>query len=146
MSISRAKQRMGSLYQQIGSQLEVVMDRRPLFAGWVYEQQTKCGKPQCKCAKTAYRHRLWCVSFVEDGKSRTRVVPPEVRPALQKLTKDYRQFRHTRRQLVKQFEELLTQVDRVGRVRRQDGEKRYARLMAKAKAQRATSRTKKGGA
>jgi len=137
---------MGSLYQQIGSELEVVMDRRPLFAGWVYEQQTKCGKAQCKCAKTSYRHRLWCVSFVEDGRSRTRVVPPEVRSDLQKLTTDYREFRHTRRQLVKEFEELLTLVDRLGRARCQEGEKRYARLMAKAKAQRVPSRTQKGDA
>ena len=140
MDPSRAKQRVRSLYRQIESRLNVVLGRCPLFAASVYEQKAQCGKPQCKCAKSAYRHRLWCVSFTDQGKSRTRVVGPEIRPQVETLTRDYRRFRQARRDLVKLFEQLLAEADKVGRARRQAGYKRYTRLAAKAPAAGAKKR------
>jgi len=142
--MSKSKQRIEKLHAQMESYLEVVTDRSPLFAGYVYEQETKCGKPQCKCAKSDYRHRQCCVSFVEEGKSRTRVIPQECRADVEKLTSDYREYREARRKLVSCFEELLSHVDRLGQARGKEGRKQYDRVVAKAKAGRSAGKKEDG--
>ena len=144
MSKTNSKQRIQKLHDQMKSYLDVVTDRSPLFAGYVYEQETKCGKPQCKCAKSGYRHRQCCISFVEEGKSRTRVIPQKCRPDVEKLTTDYREYREARRKLVSCFEELLSHVDRLGQSRGEEGRNQYDRVVAKAKAGRSADKKKDG--
>lgn len=141
--MSRKRKQIGSLYRRIRTLLETILGRSPIFAASLYEQKVKCGKVQCKCAKGSYRHRMWCVSFMEGGKSRTRVVPIGERVAVEKMTKDYRRFRQARRQMRNLFEEILAAVDKVGGVRAADGRKRYGRLVAKRGS--SSSRRKKGG-
>ena len=107
MSPSRLRQRINTLCQQLGQPIEVVLDRQPQFAASLYEHKIKCGKPQCKCAKSkAYRHHMWCVSFVDQGRSKTRVVPPEQRASVQDLTQAYRQSRDARRQIKQLMQQL----------------------------------------
>ena len=143
MDVSRARRRIRVLHERIGSLLGSVLARSPVFAASLYEHRSQCGRPLCKCAKGPYRHRLWCVSFVEEGRSRTRVVPKAIRPEVEKLTGDYRRFRQARRELGELVEELLAKVDAVGKARCEEGTKRYVRLVARAK--EGSARTKTGG-
>ena len=139
MTTSRTKQRIRTLYDQLGTELTALLGRAPVFAGYLYEQKAKCGKPQCKCAKSAYRHRLWCVSFTEEGQSRTRVVPKAACDTVDALTREYRRVRHARREAVRLFEELMGKVEEVTQVRVQEGQTRYARTMACAKGKKTSS-------
>jgi hypothetical protein len=36
---------------------------------------TRCGKPNCKCASTTYRHRTACLYWYAGGHARRRYVP-----------------------------------------------------------------------
>ena len=117
--------------------------RSPLFPGSLYEQKSQCGKPACKCARGPYRHRQWCLSFLEEGRSRTRVVPPALRPAVAELTARYREVRRARRRLARLLAELLRKADALAEVRCREGRRRYARLAAGAPDRAA--RPRKGG-
>ena len=144
MDVSRARREVNRLYGQIGTLAESFLGHGPLFAASLYEHKSLCGNPQCKCARGPYRHRQWCVSFVdEEGRSRTRVVPKGARGAVGKLTADYRRFRQARREVQQLFGKLLEAVDVLGRARCEEGTKRYVRFVARAK--EASSRAKKGG-
>jgi len=133
MSPSRLRQRINALYQQLGQPIEVVLDRQPQFAASLYEHKIKCGKAQCKCAKsTTYRHHMWCVSFVDQGRSKTRVVPPEQRARVQDLTQAYRRSRDARREIKQLMQQLLDAVHALGQAQRQQGYQRYKRLAAKS--------------
>jgi hypothetical protein len=145
MDPSRTRQAVRELYQEAGELLQTVLARSPLFPASLYEQKSRCGKPLCKCAQGAYRHRLWCVSFVEAGRSRTRVVPKVLRSTVEGLTGDYRRFRQARRRLARLAEELLAKVDALAQARAEAGRERFARLVAKAKETGAGSRSKEGG-
>jgi hypothetical protein len=96
MEPSRRRQEARALYEELGGLLDTLLGRSPLLPGSLYEQKGRCGKPQCKCAQGPYRHRLWCLSFVEDGRSRTRTVPAAVRPTVAGLTAEYRRVRQAR--------------------------------------------------
>ena len=145
MDTSRARRQARSAVQRMASLADALLGRGPIFAASLYEQRSRCGKPQCKCAVGAYRHRQWCVSFVEDGRSRTRVVPAAVRAEAQGMTEDYRRVRRARRDLRRIFDAMLGAVDAVARARREAGRKRFDRLVARARAGGPWARPREGG-
>ena len=133
MSPSRLRQRINTLYAQLGAHVETVLDRAPQFAASLYEHKIKCGKAQCKCAKIkAYRHHMWCVSFLDQGQSKTRVVPPDQRAGVEDLTRAYGRSRDARRQIQQLAHQLLDAVDALGQAQCHQGYKRYTRLAAKS--------------
>jgi len=134
MDVSRRRLQVRSLHRRIGTLLERFLARSPLFAGSLYEQKVQCGKPRCKCATGRYRHRMWCVSFVQDGRSRTRVVPASTRVEVKRMTEQYRRLREDRRQMRTLFDDLLAACDALAEARADQGRQRYARLVAQAKA------------
>ena len=143
MDASRTRQEVRRLVEEVGALAETVLDRAPLFPGSLYEQKSQCGKPACKCARGPYRHRQWCLSFLEEGRSRTRVVPPAVRPAVAGLTGRYREVRRARRRLAGLVADLLRKADALAEGRCREGRRRYARLAAGAPDRAA--RARKGG-
>ena len=145
MDPSRLRQKIRTLCPQIDAQIQIALDRSPLFAASLYEHKIKCGKPQCKCATIpSYRHHMWCVSFADQGRSRTRVVPQSDRPAVQDLTQAYRRFRQARRKIKDLSQQLLQAVDALGQARCQDGHKRYTRLASRSESKPSNRRTEKG--
>lgn len=83
-----------------------------LADAYLYRSRTRCGRDGCKCMNSEYRHESDCLSFVEDGVSRTRTVRKPALAEVRKLTGDYRQLRELRKELVKQHKEFLTEFDR----------------------------------
>jgi hypothetical protein len=130
MDASRTRLEVHRLIEEVRTLAEAFLDRSPLFPGSLYEQKSQCGKPDCKCARGPYRHRQWCLSFLEEGRSRTRVVPAAVRPAVADLAGRYREVRRARRRLVRLLAELVAKVDALGEGRCREGRRRYARLAA----------------
>jgi hypothetical protein len=140
MDASRTRQEVRRLVEEVGTLAEAFLGRSPLFPGSLYEQKSRCGKPACKCARGPYRHRQWCLSFLEEGRSRTRVVPPALRPAVAELAARYREVRRARRRLAGLLADLLRKADALAQARCREGRRRYARLAAGA------ARPRKGGA
>jgi hypothetical protein len=132
MDASRTRLEVRRLAEEVAALAEAFLDRSALFPGSLYEQKSRCGKPACKCARGPYRHRQWCLSFLEEGRSRTRVVPPALRPAVAELTARYREVRRARRRLAGLLAELLRKADALAEVRCREGRRRYARLAAGA--------------
>lgn len=133
MDSSRRRREVRALYERLGELLPLLAGRSPLFPGSLYEHRSRCGRPQCKCARGAYRHRLWCVSFVEGGGSRTRVVPAGIRAAVAVLAGDYRRVREARRCAVEVFGALLAACDALTQARCGEGRRAYARLVQGAR-------------
>lgn len=134
MDRRRRRQQIRSLGERMDALLEGALGRAPLLAGSLYEQKAKCGKPQCKCAQGDYRHRMWCLSFVQGGKSRTRVVGASARAEVKEMTDRYRRWRQDRRRMRALFADLLAACDALVEARIEQGWRRYARLAARAKA------------
>jgi hypothetical protein len=144
MDASRTRLEVRRLVEEVAVLAEAFLDRSALFPGSLYEQKSRCGKPACKCARGPYRHRQWCLSFLEEGRSRTRVVPPALRPAVAELAARYREVRRARRRLAGLLADLLRKADALAEVRCREGRRRYARLAAGAPDRAA--RPRKGGA
>lgn len=145
MSLSRSRQKLRNLSERIASLTGAVLDRSPVFPGSVYESKSRCGKPQCKCATTDYRHRQWCLSYLEDGASRTRAVPPAIRLEVQAMAEEYRRLRRTEREVRKALDDLLAEWVRLREARCEAGRKRYERLVRQQQKGPKAKPAKKGG-
>ena len=145
MNLSRSRRHLLDLLQRIPSLTEVALARAPLFPASLYRLRSCCGKPQCKCAHSSYRHEQWCVSYLEEGASRTRAVPPEIRAEVRKMTQDYRRFRQAERETRKALDDLRTVLERVRHARSEAGRRRYERLVTQQKESKARKRPRKGG-
>lgn len=144
MNLSRARQKIVGYRDRLVALIEAILGRAPVFPGSVYQSNTRCGKPQCKCATTDYRHQQWCLSYVEDGASRTRTLPPEIRAEVQAMTDEHRQLRRAERELRKTLEDLLAEWAKIRDARGDAGRQRYQRLVGPSAQGRGTRPARKG--
>ena len=82
----------------------------PLLDGYLYVARVRCGRANCKCRRRDYRHELWCLSFREQGRSRTVTVPAAWRPRVAKAAGDYREARRLLRELQTQVREAPAEL------------------------------------
>jgi hypothetical protein len=121
MSITQNKpvsrRRLESQFSQVRMCLSALVKEEKLVKGVLYPLRRKCGKSQCKCAQSDYRHESWYLSFSDHGKTRVVYVPEEDRKELIDLTKRYKSFRLNRQKLVETFKGILHQVNNLERIK-----------------------------
>jgi hypothetical protein len=111
---SRVRLALRTLLADYQRQLEDLLPLRQLVKGSVYELQTRCGKPSCRCAsEEGPLHSSIVLSWSEHGKTRLRTLPPGERAHLRQLTENYRRFRQARAALVKLHRRVLAAIDRL---------------------------------
>lgn len=87
--------------------------REYLVSGSFYLSRTRCGRKACKCMSSEYRHEHQCLSFIENGKSRTRTIPDGMISVINEQTVAYRKARALRREVAKLADEIVAAVDGV---------------------------------
>ena len=101
----------------------------PLLDGYLYVARVRCGRANCKCRRRDYRHELWCLSFREQGRSRTVTVPAAWRPRVAKAAGDYREARRLLRELQTQVREAAAAAGARLAVRVEGGRQLLAELL-----------------
>ncbi len=117
-SLSRTRQALVQLRDELGQLLEVFLARDPLVKGSVYELRRKCGKPTCGCAR-GERHGTVVLSWSEAGHTRLQPLPPSRRGDLRAAVRRYQRFRRARARLVKLHTEMLALIDALDAGRRE---------------------------
>ena len=108
-ALSRTRQALVQLRDELGQLLELFLARAPLVKGSVYDLRRKCGKPTCGCVRGAL-HGTLVVSWSEAGRTRLRPLPPGRRGELRAAVRRYQRFRRARARLVKLHAEMLTLI------------------------------------
>lgn len=116
--LSRTRQALVQLRDELGQLLEVCLARDPLVKGSVYELRRKCGKPTCACARGAL-HGTVVLSWSEAGRTHLRSLPPGRRGDLRAGVRRYQRFRRARARLVKLHAEMLALIDALEAGRRE---------------------------
>lgn len=117
--LSRIRQSLVELAQEVERLLPVFMERLPIVQGTVYEQRRKCGKPTCRCA-TGKLHATMMLSRSERGRTKLMAVPEGRLKELQVLTRRYQRFRRARARLGQIHRRMLSLIDELKRARRQE--------------------------
>ncbi|NQT93672.1 MAG: hypothetical protein HQ559_13005 [Lentisphaerae bacterium] len=116
MDASQLRKQIQQRQREIGEQLRVLKQRRPLVRGNTYNLRRRCGKAGCRC-QDGHLHESWVLSVPEKGRKRMRAVPKGKRPQWQQMTERYRRFRRARARLVKLFAEIIKLIDELERER-----------------------------
>jgi hypothetical protein len=80
-----------------------------------------------------YRHENWCLSFYENGKSRTRTIPESLVQRVRDLTGACRKAKSRRREIAQVAREFLDAVDALIAQAAQRGQKDLLMALARKK-------------
>jgi len=118
-SLSRLRQTLRRLLQDLERSLEVAFERSLLVKGNVYEMARKCGKPNCVCTRGEL-HRSMVLSWSEGGKTRLLSIPPERLGELKEKSQAYLQFRRARARVTEIGQEIVAVLDQMEKLRREE--------------------------
>ena len=131
--MQRLEMRVRKVIDEVRETVEEVPGKSPLLDAYLYRSKVKCGKQRCRCMTSEYRHETWCLSYSQDGKSRTRTVPLELLAVLRQMTLNYRQVRQARRKVEQLHKALLRLLDASTKQELVAGRKLYERLIREIK-------------
>jgi len=114
--LSRIRQSLYELAQELEQLVPVFAARHPLVKGTVYEQRRKCGKPSCRCA-TGEPHRSMMLSRSEQGRTRLMAIPSGHLKDLQVLTERYQRFRRARARVGQIYQSMISLIDQLEKFR-----------------------------
>lgn len=117
--LSRVRQSLPRLAQEIVELVPVLMERRPMVKGTVYEQRRKCGKPNCACA-TGEPHRTMILSRSREGRTQLISIPSGRLVELRVMTERYQRFRRARARLGQIYKQMMAGLDQLEASRRQE--------------------------
>jgi hypothetical protein len=117
--LSRMRQSLAELAQEIQGLIPIFVERTPLMKGTVYEQKRKCGKPGCHCA-TGEPHRSMILSRSEEGRTKLGVIPSGYLKDFQMLTERYQKFRRARARLGQIYKKMISLIDQLEESRRRE--------------------------
>ncbi len=119
---SSLRKRLRQLAQEVVRLIEPFMSDKPVVRGSLYELKRKCGRKNCACAEGA-PHISTALSLTVDGRKRIRLVPKgDVRETKSK-TERYRALRRSRARVVKLHGEMISLMDEMEAMRREEEEK-----------------------
>jgi len=111
--ISRLRQMLAKLRDEMAGGLNAFMRCGPLIRGSVYELRRRCGKPTCICASGKKLHSCMVITWTDAGRKRLRSLSPKEEMDFTRLTEDYRRFRRARARVVELHSKLLGVVDQL---------------------------------
>lgn len=118
-NLSRLRQTLRRLLQDLEHGLEIASGRSPLVKGNVYEMARKCGKANCVCTRGEL-HRSMVLSWSEGGKSRLLSIPTERLGELKEKSEEYLRFRRARARVTQICREILAVLDQIEKLRREE--------------------------
>jgi hypothetical protein len=116
--LSRLRQELLQLKEQLGNTLEVALAGTPLVKGSVYEIARRCGTPHCRCTR-GHLHRNIVLTWSDQGRHRMRSLPPERVSEIRQKSKQYAGFRRARAEVSRIYKRILVVLDRIQELRRE---------------------------
>jgi hypothetical protein len=113
------------LAKRVAARLE---GQAPTIDASLYRARIRCGRKACRCMRSTYRHGMWCLSRVRDGKSMTRTVPEPALAEVRKLCQAHRELRAMRRELPRLAREAMALLDQHGQALAKQGWRRFEQL------------------
>jgi len=112
---SVVRQKLLQHFNDLNKLRKVLLTRRPMVKGTVYEFKNRCGKRNCRCQRGQLHTRM-ALSYSEHGRTKLRYLKPEEVKWYQWSTGNYRVFRSARAKLVRLVKDILSLADKLGEV------------------------------
>lgn len=86
-------------HDKIADTISRLSEDIPMLPGCFGVVSVKCGKDYCWCATSDKGHLYHRITWTENGKSRTKLIPEDDILWIKEVTQNYRRFRKRRREL-----------------------------------------------
>ena len=86
----------------------------PLVAASLCHRAVRCGNPRCRCAQ-GVKHTSWCLTYKQQGKTRTVHVPRDLVAEVRQWVKEYQRTKQILAQISCQSLQIIRQYVRAQR-------------------------------
>lgn len=100
ISVAQLQQRRQALLRRLA-------DAKPFVQGALVKVGTRCGNPNCRCAR-GEKHEAWHLSRSVGGRTRTSYVPVELREEVEAWTLEYRRIKEVLEEVSRISELIMT--------------------------------------
>jgi len=111
MSSSFLTKKLRTLASGYSRLLRQILRHEQMLRGSFHQVYTRCGKPNCWCAKAKKGHPHTRLTWTEEGIMMTRKVGSAERKSVLKLTEAYKRFGEQRRQLTALHQQIQNRFD-----------------------------------
>jgi hypothetical protein len=111
MSSSFLTKKLRTLASDYSRLLRQILRHEQMLRGSFHQVYTRCGKPNCWCAKAKKGHPHTRLTWTEEGIMMTRKVGSAERKSVLKLTEAYKRFGEQRRQLTALHQQIQDRFD-----------------------------------
>lgn len=116
--LSRLRQQLLQVLQQLHNTLQVALARTPLVKGCVYQIARRCGTPHCCCTR-GQLHRNFVLTWSERGRHHMLSLPPAQVDAIREKSKEYARLRRARSEITVFYKRILALVEQIQELRRE---------------------------
>jgi len=124
MNASPLRQRLRTLADEIPALVRAAQERSPLWRGSVHDARRSCGKPNCRCARGEL-HVSTQLADRSGEKLRNLALKGKSLRLFAEMTENYRTVRRARARFVRITREILTLMDQLEEIRRQEAVRRH---------------------
>lgn len=97
-------------HAQISDRIIKLIEEKPMMPGAFNTVFVKCGNTNCWCASDK-GHPFNRITWTENGTSRTKSIPTEDIPWVKDVTRNFRNYRKTKRELKNLQTKLKLEID-----------------------------------
>ena len=116
-ALSKSRQDIFFLQKQTYKLFSNILNSNLLLKGILYQLRHTCGKSNCKCAKSSYRHVNWYLSRSEQGKTKVYYIKQVDLLLFKRLTEEYKRFRESRHKIVKIYREIINLINQIEKIK-----------------------------
>ena len=103
--------KLSEMNTSINGIIETLEQEKKILDAYLYKSRIRCGRSNCQCMKSDYRHESICLSYREGERSRTKSVSGQSLQRLQSMTTAYKNLRQRKKEAQKQVESLFKSLD-----------------------------------
>ena len=106
---------------------------KKILDAYLYTSRVRCGKKNCQCMISDYRHESMCLSYREGGKSKTKSIPDELSDEINRMTESYKKIRDQKKTLQKNLDAVLKTIEMEIKKTIKRGRKRLEKILSERK-------------
>ena len=91
--------------------LKILESEKTILDAYLYTSRVRCGKKTCRCMISDYRHESLCLSYREDGKSKTKSISDEISAEINSMTECYKKIRDRKKALQKDIDTIFKTIE-----------------------------------
>ena len=104
-------QKLSEIHTDLSELIKLLESEKEMLDAYLYTSRVRCGRENCHCMTSDDRHESLCLSYREEGRSKTRSIPSDTADQLQIMTDSYKKCRKSKKSIQTKLDDLFKRIE-----------------------------------